>query len=88
MQRIVIVLFLAVFATASGAGRSFAQADDFGSLHKQLEALYGQGKFTEAATIAERILKITEAARGPNDLQTAVALNNLGIVYEAELKYR
>jgi hypothetical protein len=34
MQRIVIVLFLAVFATVSGAGQSLAQADDLNTLSK------------------------------------------------------
>jgi tetratricopeptide (TPR) repeat protein len=80
-------LFLAVFAIVSGGGRSFAQADNLGSLSEQAKALYDQGKYTEAATIAERILKLTEVARGPNDLQTVAALNNLGAVYWQESKY-
>jgi hypothetical protein len=41
------------------------QADDPVTLYKQFQALYGQGKYMEAATIAERFLKLIEAARGP-----------------------
>jgi hypothetical protein len=57
MQRIAIVLLLAVFVTTVGSdGRSFAQADDLNTLSNQLNALYGQGKYTKAAHIAERLL--------------------------------
>jgi tetratricopeptide (TPR) repeat protein len=67
--------------------RSFGQVDDLDTLSKQFTTLYGQGKYTEAATIAEQLLKLIEAARGPNDPLTAIALNNLGVVYNQEGKY-
>src|SRR3974390_2409368 len=88
MQRIAIVLLLAVSATTLGSeGRSFGQAEDLDILSKQFTTLYGQGKYTEAAKIAEQLRKLIEAARGPNDPLTATALNNLGVVYNQEGKY-
>jgi hypothetical protein len=43
---------------ASAAG----QVNDLGALDQQFRALYSQGKYAEAATVAERVPKITEQA--------------------------
>src|SRR5262252_8205613 len=64
-----------------------AQTDDLGALDRQFRALYSQGKYAEAASIGERVLKITEQGRGPDDLGTAAALNNIALVYGIQGRY-
>src|SRR5262249_7048275 len=64
-----------------------AQADDLGALDQRFRTLYSQGKYSEAATVGEHVLKITEQTRGPSDVAAASALHNLATVYHAQGRY-
>jgi len=76
-RRLVLCLILtaALFlpATALAAG----QPPEAERLGKQAEALADQGKYAEAAALAQKALALTEQALGPNDPATATALNDL-----------
>ena len=68
-------------------------ADDYedlaklASLNNQVKKLTDAGKFHEAIPIAQESLEIWEKAAGPNDPETATALNNLAALYEATADY-
>ncbi len=49
--------------------------------------LYQQGMYSEAAQVAEEVLKVAENTFGPNHPQVATSLNNLALLYQAQGKY-
>ena len=49
--------------------------------------LYGQRRFVEAASIGEEVLQIRKAALGDEHPDTAISLNNLGMLYMAMNEY-
>ena len=80
MRRLLIVLALVLLSAV--AGKALAQArNDLVKLYQTFIQLSSEGKYAEAAIIGERILKLTEAERGPNVPATVAALNNLANVY-------
>ena len=52
------------------------------SLDKQVTELYQAGKFNEAIPIAQEFLELSEKALGPDQPQTAGALNDLAVLYK------
>jgi CHAT domain-containing protein/tetratricopeptide (TPR) repeat protein len=71
------------------------QADQLAELTRQFTQLHEQGKYTEAAEVARRSLRITEARFGPQHPNTAAWTNSLaevsrelGRYAEAEPLYR
>lgn len=58
------VLMVAMLATAAPAGAEAQGAADVAALNKQVVQLYGQGKYKEAATIAEKALALAERVLG------------------------
>jgi tetratricopeptide (TPR) repeat protein len=61
---------------------SWAEEDDPKALHQQLTELIKQGKYQELVPIAERALEMIKRARGPEQPETADALNSLGLLYQ------
>jgi|GEM_PF-493425 esterase/lipase superfamily enzyme len=57
------------------------------ALKKQVDQLRQAGKFAEATTAQQRLVKLTEKRYGPNDAQTAVALTTLADLYTAQNKF-
>ena len=55
-----------------------AQDDDPNALNQQVNQLIVQGKYQEAIPIAERAIEVSKRVRGPEQPETAAALNNLG----------
>jgi tetratricopeptide (TPR) repeat protein len=51
-------------------------------LNQQVNQLIEQGKYQEAIPIAERALEMAKRARGPEQPETADALNNLGFLFQ------
>jgi len=72
----------------AASGPAAAQADDLGVLDRQFRALYSKGNYADAATVGERVLKLTEQAQGPNSPATAAALNNLALAYWNQGRYK
>jgi tetratricopeptide (TPR) repeat protein len=60
---------------------SLAQDDDPNVLNQQVNQLMEQGKYQEAIPVAERALEASKRARGPEQPETADALNNLGFLF-------
>jgi esterase/lipase superfamily enzyme/tetratricopeptide (TPR) repeat protein len=54
---------------------------------KKVDQLRTAGKYAEAATAQQRVVKLTEKRYGPNDPQTAAALTTLADLYGAQNKF-
>jgi tetratricopeptide (TPR) repeat protein len=59
-----------------------AQDDDPNALNQQVNQLIVQGKYQEAIPIAERAIEVSKRVRGPEQPETAAALNNLGFLFQ------
>lgn len=73
------MLLTMFFVTGSAA----AQVDDKAALAKLNEEVvntYKVGKFNEALKLAQQVLDATVRTYGENDIQTAVAYSNLGLI--------
>jgi CHAT domain-containing protein/Tfp pilus assembly protein PilF len=79
---LLVGLSLAVSNAASAQGLADAAA-----LNAQVEQLYTQGRYSEAVPLAQRVLRIREAALGPNHPDVAASLNNLAILYQSQGLY-
>jgi esterase/lipase superfamily enzyme/tetratricopeptide (TPR) repeat protein len=55
--------------------------------NKQVSQLRQAGKYAEATTAQQRVVKITERRYGPNSPQTAAALTTLADLYTAQNKF-
>jgi tetratricopeptide (TPR) repeat protein len=65
---------------------SYAQNDKFeqaDQLNEKARQLYQQGKYTEAITIAQKVLVIKEKSLGPDHLDVAHVLDNLAELYRS-----
>src|SRR5271157_1757617 len=59
-----------------------AEDDDPNALNQQVNQLIAQGKYQEAIPIAERAIEVLKRVRGPEQPETAAALNNLGFLFQ------
>lgn len=67
---------------------SFAEdAADIEKLKEQLNKLYSQGRYSEAAEIGEHLLRMVEKAKGPDHPETAISLNKLALSYLGNKDY-
>src|SRR5208282_894826 len=64
-----------------------AEDDDPNALNQQVNQLIEQGKYQEAIPIAERALEGSKRVRGPEQPETADALDNLAELYERMREY-
>ena len=60
---------------------SWAEDDDLSALNQQIEQLIKQEKYQEAISIAERAVEAAKRTRGPEQPETADALNTLGFIF-------
>ena len=60
----------------------WAEGDDPKTLNQQVDQLIEQDKYQEAIPIAERAIEVAKRSRGPEHPETAVALNNLGVIFQ------
>jgi tetratricopeptide (TPR) repeat protein len=58
------------------------------ALNAQVEELYRQGRYSEATPLAQRVLRIREAALGLNHPDVGTSINNLAILYQSQGLYR
>ena len=61
---------------------SLAEDNDPNALNQQVSQLIEQGKYQEAIPIAERAVEMAKRVRGPENPETADALNNLGFLFK------
>lgn len=76
-----------IFFTLTLGTAAFAQNESLQELNDNSVRLYEQGKYNEAAQLAERALKRAEDTLGTYNPQTAIFLNNLAVIYYAQGKY-
>jgi tetratricopeptide (TPR) repeat protein len=69
------------------SGASWAQSDELSVLNRQVVQLYQAGKYSDASSVAERALALSEQLYGPSHPNVAVALNDLAELYRAEGRY-
>jgi len=62
-------------------------SDQWKKLNNQAVSLYRQGRYSEAAKVAEEALTVAEKAFKPNSPNTALSLNNLALYYEEQGKF-
>src|SRR6185295_1026440 len=56
-------------------------------LNREVEKLYGEGKFRNAVPLAERALALREKALGSTHPDVAEILNNLALLYKVQGEY-
>jgi CHAT domain-containing protein len=61
---------------------SLAEDDDLNALNRQVNQLIEREKYQEAIPIAERALAVAKRVRGPEQYETADALNSLGFLFQ------
>jgi tetratricopeptide (TPR) repeat protein len=66
---------------------SWAEDDDLNALSQQVSQLIEQGKYQEAIPTAERAVEVAKRTRGPDDPETATALNKLGLLFKKSGDY-
>jgi len=81
--KIVLLAMLILSFTVS----TFAQETLWKELNKEVKMLYQQGRYSEAAKVAEEALKVAEETFGPNHPDVAASLNNLASLYRLQDKY-
>ena len=77
-----LFLLLALYLWILACAASLAKGDDPNALDQQLHQLVKQGKYQEAIPIAKRALEAAKRVRGPEHPDVAIALNNLGILFQ------
>lgn len=76
-----LLVGLMLAASKPAGAQSLAEAS---ALNEQVDRLYGQGRYSEATPLAQRVVRIREAALGANHPDVAQSLNNLAILYQAQ----
>jgi CHAT domain-containing protein/tetratricopeptide (TPR) repeat protein len=78
---------VAILTIAAPTGAEAQRAADVAALNKQAVQLYGQGKYKEAAAIAEKALALAERVLGREHPDTLTSVNNLAEDYNAQGRY-
>ena len=81
------VLMVAMLALAAATGAAAQEAADLAALNTQVDQLNGQGKYQEAAAIAEKALAVAERVLGKEHPDTLTSVNNLAALYQAQGRY-
>ena len=76
-------LLLALGFWILGCLTSLAEDDAPDAVNRRVNQLIEVGKYQEAIPIAKRAVKVAKGLRGPEDPETAYALNNLGILFKS-----
>ena len=75
-----VLLSVLLWILASSA--SLAKDDNLKTLNQRIHKLFTEGNFQDAIPLEERAVEATKRARGPEDPETATALNNLGSLFQ------
>ena len=82
--RLVIAALLAMANSASAQPQS---ADEIDTLNRQVEQLFAQGDYADAATIAELALTLAEGSLGGEHPSTLESINNLAMLRMSQDRY-
>ncbi len=86
-QMLTVLTIAMLLAIAASTGVEAQVADDVAALNKQAAQLYGQGKYKEAATMAEQAVALAQRVLGPSHPDTLSSVNNLAFFYQAQGRY-
>jgi CHAT domain-containing protein/Tfp pilus assembly protein PilF len=86
-RHLVAVLLVGLSLAVSKATSAQSPAE-VAALNAQVEELYRQGRYSEATPLAQRVLRIREAALGLNHPDVGTSINNLAILYQSQGLYR
>jgi tetratricopeptide (TPR) repeat protein len=78
----VIVLLIISFTISA-----YGQEKLWKELNSKIVILSQQGRYAEAAKLAEEALTVADKTFGPNHPHVATSLNNLAFLYQAQGKY-
>ncbi|MHC4183491.1 MAG: tetratricopeptide repeat protein, partial [Planctomycetota bacterium] len=78
----VIVLLIISFTISA-----YAQEELWKQLNSKVVMLYQQGRYAEAAEVAEEALTVAEKTFESNHPDVATSLNNLALLYQAQGKF-
>jgi hypothetical protein len=88
-------LLILLFVTGLGFAQTGAKGDarqsswtEADQLEAQIAALYKQGQFVKALTLAQREVALRESASGPNDVAGADVSRNIAELFFAKGKYK
>jgi tetratricopeptide (TPR) repeat protein len=88
VSRAVVVIALLMLTASNWPREARAQGvDELASLRTQVDQLYSQGKYAEAAPIAERYVALARQQHGDNHPEYARAIAWLAYVYQAQGRY-
>jgi CHAT domain-containing protein/tetratricopeptide (TPR) repeat protein len=88
VSRAVVVVALLTLTASNSPREARAQgANELASLSTQVSQLYSQGKFAEAAPIAERYVALARQKHGDNHTEYAASIAWLAYVYQAQGRY-
>jgi CHAT domain-containing protein/Tfp pilus assembly protein PilF len=85
-SNLVVVLLVGLLLTISRATSAQSPAEAT-ALNEQVVRLYNQGRYSEATSLAQRVLQIRETLLGQNHPDVATSLNNLASLYQAQGLY-
>jgi tetratricopeptide (TPR) repeat protein len=80
-------IFVLAGLVSSLAVSTYAQEALWNDQNNKVAILYQQGRYSEAAKVAEEALIVAEKTFGPNHPRVATSLNNLVELYRAQGKY-
>jgi len=80
---VLLALCLWIFACRA----SLAKEVNLVALNQRIYKLFEEGKYQDAIPLAEKAVEIARRTRGLEDLDTAISLNSLGVLYESMGEY-
>jgi hypothetical protein len=81
------VLMAAMLCTATPLVAQASDTEEIVALHRQVRALYDQGKYADALTIAERALALAESSLGEEHPDTLNGIKDLVDIYQAQDRF-
>jgi len=80
-------LFATVLCVVLVSGVASGESAELMEAYDGFNTLYQQGRYTEAEPYAEEAWRLGMEEFGPNDPTTALLLNNLVLLYQAQGRY-
>ncbi|MBI2354999.1 MAG: tetratricopeptide repeat protein [Deltaproteobacteria bacterium] len=86
MKSLMTALLLLIHLLGTGVP-AHALDSELQTLNKEVISLYRQGRYDDAAVVAQKALQVAEQSLGPNHPDVAECLNNLAGMYKTQGQY-
>ncbi len=87
VRRTILCLVTIFFWAAHDPDMASGQSSELMEAYNSSSTLYQQGRYSEAEPYAKEALRLGTEEFGPNDPSTAIFLNNLAALYQAQGHY-